>query len=73
VLDLNMPVMTGQEFLGRRAADPRLARIPVIVLSASSSGLEATMGTSVLGKPFDVEALLAMLGQSSVNGNAPYV
>jgi CheY-like chemotaxis protein len=66
LLDLNMPVMTGHEFLGRRAADPRLAKIPVIILSASASLLEATAGTSLLAKPFDIEALLAMLGHRSV-------
>jgi CheY-like chemotaxis protein len=34
VLDLDMPIMTGQEFLRQLQNDPRLAHIRVIVLSA---------------------------------------
>src|SRR5438105_2276777 len=34
LLDLNMPVMNGWEFRRRQRADPRLAEIPVVVVSA---------------------------------------
>src|SRR3954462_9332 len=34
VLDVMMPVMDGKAFLARRADDPRLAAIPVVVLTA---------------------------------------
>jgi CheY-like chemotaxis protein len=34
LLDLMMPVMDGERFLRARKADPRLARIPVVVVSA---------------------------------------
>jgi CheY-like chemotaxis protein len=34
LLDLMMPVMDGWEFRRRQRADPRLARIPVVVMSA---------------------------------------
>ena len=61
LLDLNMPVMNGYEFLRLRAADQRLAKIPVIIMSASVPRPEATVGTSVLGKPIDVAALLVLL------------
>jgi CheY-like chemotaxis protein len=61
LLDLNMPVMNGFQFLGMRAADPKLASIPVIILSASLSRPEPTLGTWVLGKPFELQAMLAML------------
>jgi CheY-like chemotaxis protein len=57
LLDLCMPVMDGWEFLRRKTNDPRIAEIPVIVISAVSpdslDGVEA-----VLRKPVDVEALI---------------
>lgn len=61
LLDLSMPVMNGYEFLEHRAADPELAKTPVIVMSASASAIEPAPLTSVLGKPIDIEALLAIL------------
>jgi CheY-like chemotaxis protein len=65
LLDLHMRGMNGQEFLARRAADPRLAKIPVIVISGSAQWSATTVGTFVLGKPMDIAALLAMLGRCS--------
>ena len=64
LLDLMMPVMDGRTFRRHQLADPNLAAIPVIVLSAdagaadlvSSPGVEA-----VLSKPVDLEALLRVL------------
>src|SRR5258708_307681 len=34
LLDLNMPVMTGWDFRAQQQCDPRLAEIPVIIMSA---------------------------------------
>jgi len=62
LLDLMMPVMDGAEFLRARRERPFLARIPVMVLTASPfhhrmiDGLGATL---VLRKPYDLEELLA--------------
>jgi CheY-like chemotaxis protein len=62
VLDLMMPVMDGWEFRAALQQDPRLARIPLIVLSA---GNRLEQRTEVLGaaaflpKPFEVGRLLA--------------
>lgn len=59
LLDLDMPVMTGWQFLERRRSDPALARVPVIVLGAHgevAAGRSDVAGR--LDKPFDDEALL---------------
>ena len=60
LLDLWMPIMDGWEFLRERKKDSRLAKIPVVVLSAlptkSIEGAEA-----VLTKPVNVHSLLQIL------------
>jgi CheY-like chemotaxis protein len=64
VLDLMMPVMSGQEFLDRRAADPRLGAIPVVVVSAATAALPTADRAHVDGivtKPHDIDALLQVL------------
>lgn len=44
LLDLNMPIMSGQEFLSRIKSIPQLSHIPIIIYSAMStpSTIEAT-------------------------------
>jgi len=64
VLDLMMPVMSGWDFRRHQLADPALASIPVIVLSADplAARLADSAGVrEVLAKPADVEALLHSL------------
>jgi len=61
LLDLMMPVMGGEEFRAEQLRDPRLAAIPVVVVSARAQAAEkaARMGAlACLQKPFDVEELL---------------
>ena len=70
LLDLNLPRMHGLEFLKRIKSDPRLALIPVIVLSSSDA--ESDMAASYLGhaagfvtKPIcldDYDEIVATLG-----------
>jgi CheY-like chemotaxis protein len=57
VLDLLMPTMDGWEFRRRQKNDPRIAHIPVVVVSASSAAkpIEADI---VLRKPVDIDRLL---------------
>jgi CheY-like chemotaxis protein len=33
LLDLNMPILDGSGFLAERLSDPRLAKVPVVVMS----------------------------------------
>jgi len=58
--DLNMPEMDGFEMIRRIQADPRLGRIPVVVISASP-GAESREGlpevSGVVGKPFSPEMI----------------
>jgi two-component system chemotaxis response regulator CheY len=58
ILDLLMPGMTGEEFLDRRRRDPRLAEIPVIVVSATPPQPPLDGYTPVLRKPVDPTELL---------------
>jgi CheY-like chemotaxis protein len=62
VLDLFMPVMDGVEFRRRQLADPEIAAVPVVVISAAAGLAERTAGmaaAAVLEKPIPLDALLA--------------
>jgi CheY-like chemotaxis protein len=61
VLDLVMPVMNGAELIARLRADPRLAAVPVVLMTAAMSGSARALpqADTVLAKPFDLDALLA--------------
>jgi CheY-like chemotaxis protein len=64
VLDLNMPRMNGFEFRERQQADPTLAAIPVIAVTAYGQLAEqiARLGpVACLKKPFDPDELIAMI------------
>jgi CheY-like chemotaxis protein len=63
IMDLMMPEVSGWDVLRERAADPVLQRVPMIVVTANSSraltaDLSAYRVFAVLGKPFDLDALL---------------
>ena len=62
LLDMLMPVMNGWEFRAQQQRDPRLAPIPVVVVTASRDHLPSSLfpeGSAVLRKPFDLDELLA--------------
>ena len=61
LLDLLMPVLDGVRFRLRQIADPSLAGVPVIVMSASGLMQEVTRRLELdaaLEKPIDVTRLL---------------
>ncbi len=62
LLDLLMPVMDGWEFRRMQQADPALASVPVIVLSALDQNRAGSLdATAFLKKPLDFDHLLALV------------
>lgn len=61
LLDLNMPVMDGKEFLSVRKSRPDMHSIPVIVITASMNEKAADGATAFLRKPPDLERLIALV------------
>jgi two-component system chemotaxis response regulator CheY len=69
LLDVNMPVMDGEEMLRHLRAAPETAALPVIVVSTEGSearraALEA-LGVSFIRKPFKPEELRALVLQAT--------
>lgn len=61
LLDLMMPGMNGWEVLLRTSRDPALAKLPIVVITASKQR-EPPMGArALLPKPIDMKRLLALL------------
>lgn len=70
LLDLQMPVMNGWEFLRCRADEPTLARVPVIVISACADdpGTRSSLSDcQLLKKPIDLPALLELVAAHCSN------
>jgi CheY-like chemotaxis protein len=62
LLDLMMPVMDGWEFRRLQQADPDLADVPVIVLSALDQARAAHVDAAAfLKKPLDFDRLLQLV------------
>jgi CheY-like chemotaxis protein len=61
VLDLMMPGMPGEEFRARQLSDPKLADIPVIIISARpdvARRAQRLRADDYLAKPMSFEALI---------------
>lgn len=63
LLDLRLPEVSGEELLARMRADPRLARLPVALMSGDPGRLALTRaeGLPQLAKPFSIDELDAAL------------
>jgi CheY-like chemotaxis protein len=63
LLDLMMPVMNGWQFRQAQASDPRLAGIPVVVVTAAGSreDIPAIEADGWVSKPVDFDRLLATI------------
>ncbi len=61
LLDLMMPVMTGDEFRQRQLADPRYRDVPVICMTAAHDGRDRAnriQADAYFQKPVDFDRLL---------------
>lgn len=70
LLDLWMPRLGGHAVLNALRADPRLASVRVIVLTASDFGNEG-LDVPFLVKPFGVEELLTLIAAVLLEGAQP--
>lgn len=62
LLDLMMPVMNGWQFRAKQLSEPKLARLPVIVLSATTEVRRYAAELNAAGfisKPFMLDRLLS--------------
>jgi DNA-binding response OmpR family regulator len=58
LLDLMMPDMNGWEFCELKSHDARIAHVPVLVVTAARSVMQAPIGAEVLFKPFSLDEVL---------------
>lgn len=77
LLDINMPVMDGEEFLGRVRGDPALRATMIVVVSTESSQPRIArfraLGAAFIHKPFRPEQLVAVVNglMAGATGDAP--
>jgi CheY-like chemotaxis protein len=63
LLDIMMPVMDGWEFRRQQLADPKLAQIPVVVMTADGNAQEKAMRMQAelgLRKPLELDDLTSV-------------
>jgi CheY-like chemotaxis protein len=66
LLDLMMPVMSGEEFVQRQRQDPRLEPIPVVIVTADGRINEKAAAIRAAGyvrKPVTLDGLLGVARQ----------
>jgi CheY-like chemotaxis protein len=65
VLDLVMPVMNGAEVVARVRANPALASVPILLMTAAIASTAASLPTvdATLVKPFDLDQLLGSVAR----------
>lgn len=68
LLDLMMPIMDGFEFREKQKQDPRLAAIPVAIMTADGRIEEKQIRCSAkaaLKKPADIDSILSLVNEMS--------
>ncbi|OKS86244.1 response regulator [Mucilaginibacter polytrichastri] len=66
LLDLWMPVLSGDQVLKTVRKNPQIAELPVIVISASRDGEKIAVNagaTAFMAKPFDMDNLIQKIRQ----------
>jgi CheY-like chemotaxis protein len=61
LLDLNMPVMTGEAFLALQKQHQELKHIPVAVFTAAGGKQKPDLAEDFVRKPIDLEDLLSLV------------
>lgn len=61
LLDLNMPVMSGEAFLTEQKSRPELRDIPVAVFTASGGAVKPELAADLVRKPINLDALLNLV------------
>ena len=69
LLDLMMPVMSGDEMLKALKAVKALAQIPVTIVTASGAPMPK-LASGLLKKPVDLDVLLRIVSRSCSGGDA---
>ena len=63
LLDVMMPVLDGPGMLQAMRRSQRLARVPVLFMSAARPSLEGLDYAGFVEKPFDMDALLVLVAR----------
>ncbi|WP_025146556.1 response regulator [Pedobacter jeongneungensis] len=66
ILDLWMPVLSGDQLLSMIRNSPSYSNLPVIIISASTDGQEIAMNhraSAFIAKPFDYENLISVVNK----------
>ncbi|MEP7125386.1 MAG: response regulator [Byssovorax sp.] len=61
LLDLMMPVMDGWQFMAARRKAPKVAAVPVVVLSANGTFTDREETVAFIQKPVRLKSLLALI------------
>jgi CheY-like chemotaxis protein len=69
LLDIQMPKMNGYEFLCEKNADPSIADVPVVVLSATADVRQIIGAVDFIRKPFEIPRLLEVVERHCGIGN----
>ncbi len=67
VLDLWMPILSGEKIIKVLKRDQKTKHIPIIVISASNDGKEIAERAGAddfIGKPFDIDTLLRVVNKN---------
>lgn len=59
ILDIEMPIMNGTEFLKAQEKNEVIKNIPVILFSANENSMRDLKGFSQVKKPFNLDVMLS--------------
>jgi CheY-like chemotaxis protein len=63
LVDLVMPGMSGAELVALLRAEPALAQVPMVLMTAARPATEEPLATEILRKPFELDDLLATVAR----------